>query len=224
MPCKLEKVHTSCVYPSLDETHVKIGTLLWCCNDCSSDKKSEKQFLKNELTKIEGTLSHVTQEVMKVRSRFESSDTAPTAATASHLTFAEILKSKRFDLQSRKYSQSSMMSDSSQKSKKPKTFHTTNEAADPKAAPTKQRTVKPAPIIAVGDGAANSNFKAIPLRKTNLPRRHVYIGVAQPETTTDDIKQHCTGIGVKLLHIRELSKQESPYKSFHAVFQEKDIE
>ena len=217
-----KKVHLSCVYPSLDATLVKIGTLLWCCNDCSSDKKSEKQFLKYELTKIEEMLSHVNQEVMKFRSRVESSDSAPTAATASHLTFAEILKSKRFDLRSREPSQSSMMSDSSQKSKKRKSFHSKNETADPKAAPTKQRTVKPAPIIAVGDGAANSNFKAIPPRKPNLPRR--YIGMAQRETTTDDIKQHCTGIGVELLHIREVSKQESPYKSFHAVFQEKDIE
>ena len=114
-------------------------------------------------------LSHVTQEVMKFRSRVESSDSAPTAATASELTFAEILKSKRFDLQSRKPSQSSMMSDSSQKSKKRKTFHSTNEAADPNAAPTKQRTVNPALIIAVGDGAANSNFKAIPLASTTCP-------------------------------------------------------
>ena len=167
-------------------------------------------------------LSHVTQEVMKFRSRVESSDSAPTAATASHLTFAEILKSNSFDLRSRKPSQSSMMSDSSQKSKKRKTFHSTNEAADLKAAPTKQRTVKRAHIIAVGDGAANSKLKAIPPRKPNLPRRHVYIGMAQSETTTDDIQQHCTGIDVELLHIREVSKQESPYKSFHAVFQ--DIE
>ena len=219
-----KKVNTSCVYPSLDVTLVKIGTLLWCCNDCSSDKKSEKQFLKNQLQKIEGMLSHVIQEVLKFRSRVESSDSAPTAATASHLTFAEILKSKRFDLQSRKPSQSSMMSDSPQKSKKRKTFHSTNEAADPIAAPTKQRTVKPAHIFAVGDGTANSNFKAIPLRKPDLPRRHVYIGRAQSETSNDDIKQHCTGIGVELLHIREVSKQESPYKSFHAVFREKDIE
>ena len=116
-----------------------------------------------------------------------------------------------------------MMSDASQKSKKRKTFQSTNETADPKAAPTKQRRVKPAPIIAV-DGAANSNFAAIPPRKPNLPRRHVYIGMTQPETTTDDIKQHCTGIGVELLHIREISKQESAYKSFHAIFQEKDVE
>ena len=48
--------------------------------------------------------------------------------------------------------------------------------------------------------------------------------MAQSETTTDDIKQHCTGIDVELLHIREVLKQESPYESFHAVFQEKDIE
>ena len=60
-----KKVHSSCAYPSLDVTLVKTGTLLWCCNDCSSDKKSEKEFLKNELTKIEEMLSQVNQEVMK---------------------------------------------------------------------------------------------------------------------------------------------------------------
>ena len=140
-----------------------------------------------------------------------------------HLTslLLEILKSKRFDLRSRKPSQSSMLSDSSQKSKKRRTFHSTIEAAVPKAAPTKQRTVKPAPIIAVGDGAANSNFKDISPCKPNLPRRHVYIGMAQPETTTVDIKQHCAGIGIELLHIREVSKQESPYKSFTLFFKKK---
>ena len=54
------------------------------------------------------------------------------------------------------------------------------------------RRHEPAPVIAVGKNSEMKTFCSVPEGKVKTaPRRHVYMGMAHPDTTEEQIKEHC---------------------------------
>ena len=234
------KVHATCVYPGFDSSLVLNGALSWNCQTCMDQDKTlvGDETLVGDGTTLQdvaASVAELTKDIVEIKNLLTvtsvSADQKRNTAFNGKPLFSDIIKNRSISVRKdstasegnstigRYSTVSEGNSNISMESirKKRKTDDVFESSRNP-------RRHEPAPVIAVGKNSEMKSFRSVPEGKVKTaPRRHVYIGMAHPDTTEEQIKEHCQSINVNLLHIRKVNKPESRYNSFHAIFKETDV-
>lgn len=186
------------------EIQIKVGTLTWSCNKCKH-------------------MTAIMSQLAAMKSQMAALVTLPALVSQ--------LKSELCELKSSKDSKQPMSYSSAVNPRAPPTKPMVNQIGpiqqserrgrSNSAKRTRNEAFAQKPIVATGSALPDGNFKGV----SKPPgRKHMKICRVTKENTVETLKDYCLKNGVTVSHVREISREDSTFKSFHCVFESCDSE
>lgn len=193
--CRIHHCHLSCLgienIPSLT-----VGAFQWRCTTCIENTSSDRLLIIEEKLELLPKLLSIISE-LKVEMHNLKTSPRPSFAQISHVRSrsGSVSAKRKNDQELGQQSKAMAISDENQPHNMPE-----------------RNFVKPK----VGTKETSMTCSLVPAK--HKPRRHIYIGKLNKTVTKDTVQQYCDEQNVKLLYIRETTRENATYNSYHCVF------